>query len=44
MLVVGQKEVENRTVAVRSRTKGDEGAVPLADFLARLKGETDFNF
>jgi threonyl-tRNA synthetase len=44
MLVVGPKEAENRAVAVRSRTKGDEGAVPLTEFIERLKSETDFNF
>jgi threonyl-tRNA synthetase len=44
MLVVGPKEAENRAVAVRSRTKGDEGAVPLTEFIERLKRESDFNF
>jgi threonyl-tRNA synthetase len=44
MLVVGQKEAENNAVAVRSRTRGDEGAVPLEEFVARLKGEADFDF
>jgi threonyl-tRNA synthetase len=44
MLVVGAKEAENNAVAVRSRSKGDEGAVPLEEFIARLKGENDFNF
>jgi threonyl-tRNA synthetase len=44
MLVVGPKEAENNAVAVRSRTKGDEGAVPVEEFVARLKREADFNF
>lgn len=44
MLVVGAKEAEARAVAVRSREKGDEGAVPLEEFIARIKGEADFNY
>jgi threonyl-tRNA synthetase len=39
MLVVGDKEVENQTVGVRSRTEGDLGAVALAEFAAKLKEE-----
>jgi threonyl-tRNA synthetase len=39
MLVVGQKEAEVRAVSVRSRAKGDEGVLPFADFLARVKSE-----
>lgn len=44
MLVVGAKEAESRAVAVRSREKGDEGAVPLEEFAERLKREADFDF
>jgi threonyl-tRNA synthetase len=44
MLVVGPKEAQSGTVAVRSREKGDEGAVALEDFAGRLKGEADFDF
>jgi threonyl-tRNA synthetase len=44
MLVVGPKEAEQRAVAVRSREKGDEGAVALDDFAARIKSESDFEF
>ena len=44
MLVTGAKEAEARAVAVRSREKGDEGAVPLEEFVARIKGEADFNY
>jgi len=46
MLVVGDKEAEDRAVAVRSRTGGDQGARSVGDFLeaaltqARLKGIT----
>ncbi|MFZ0818857.1 MAG: threonine--tRNA ligase [Candidatus Acidiferrales bacterium] len=41
MLVVGAKEAESGAVAVRHRTKGDQGAKPLADFLAALKQEVN---
>jgi threonyl-tRNA synthetase len=44
MLIVGAKETESRAVAVRSRERGDEGAVPLEQFLARLKAEADFDY
>ncbi len=39
MLVIGDKEAENATVSVRSRSGGDLGAMPLADFLAMAKEE-----
>jgi threonyl-tRNA synthetase/REP element-mobilizing transposase RayT len=39
MLIVGEKEVAAQTVAVRSREKGDEGAVSFEAFLARAQGE-----
>ncbi|HEX4825472.1 MAG TPA: threonine--tRNA ligase [Candidatus Polarisedimenticolaceae bacterium] len=35
MLVLGDREAENGTVAVRSRRAGDEGALPVDAFLAR---------
>lgn len=38
MLVIGEREAEAGTVAVRDRLKGDTGAVPVAEFSARLKG------
>jgi threonyl-tRNA synthetase len=44
MLVVGAKEAESRSVAVRSRERGDEGAVPLEEFVARIKGEASFDY
>ena len=40
LLVIGDKEAESGSVAVRSRA-GDEGAVPLADFIARVRAEID---
>ena len=39
MLVVGQKEEEDKTVAVRSRYLNDEGAKPLATFIAGITEE-----
>ncbi len=44
MLITGAKEAEARAVAVRSRERGDEGAVPLEDFVARIKREADFDY
>jgi threonyl-tRNA synthetase len=44
MLVVGAKEAESQAVAVRSREKGDEGALPLEQFVARIKGEDNFDY
>jgi threonyl-tRNA synthetase len=44
MLVTGAKEAEARAVAVRSRERGDEGAIPLEEFVARIKSEADFNY
>ncbi len=39
MLVVGDKEVESNTVAVRSRSAGDKGAMSLDDFMAAVLEE-----
>jgi threonyl-tRNA synthetase len=39
MLVVGEKEQAAGAVAVRSRAEGDLGAMPLAEFIARLGRE-----
>ena len=39
MLVVGEKEVADDTVAVRSRDNGDEGVVSVDDFISKLKKE-----
>jgi threonyl-tRNA synthetase len=44
MLIVGSKEAESGTVSVRSRQKGEEGAAPLEEFIARLKGEAEFDY
>ena len=39
MLVVGDREAQDGTVAVRTRSGGDEGAVPLEDFLSKCLTE-----
>jgi len=39
MLIVGDKEVERGTVALRSREKGDEGEITLDGLIERLLGE-----
>ena len=39
MLVVGDREAEAGTVAVRSRRRGDEGALPLHDFLDKARAQ-----
>ena len=41
MLIVGEKEVESRTVAVRQRHGGDLGAMTLDDFIARMQKDID---
>ena len=41
MLVIGEKEMTEGTVAVRSRKKGDMGAMPSADFVAFAKQQVD---
>ena len=39
MLVIGAREAEGNTVAVRTRAGEDLGAMPLADFMAKLDEE-----
>ncbi len=41
MMVVGGRDQEAGTVAVRDRLDGDLGAIPVAEALARLKSEVD---
>jgi len=41
MLVVGDRDVENQTVSVRTRSGEDLGAMSLEDFAAKLKEEVD---
>jgi threonyl-tRNA synthetase len=37
ILVLGDKEMQSASVAVRTRGKGDQGSTPLVDFIARAK-------
>lgn len=39
MLVIGDQEIEQGTIAVRSRLDGDLGTMPVADLVARMKKE-----
>lgn len=39
LLVVGDKEVENKTVSVESRDHGKMDATPLSDFITKVTGE-----
>ncbi len=38
-LILGAKEAEAQAVSVRSRSRGDEGAVPFAQFLEQVQAE-----
>ncbi len=37
MVILGDKEIENKNVSIRHRTKGDLGVRPLEDFVAELQ-------
>ncbi|NBS12103.1 MAG: hypothetical protein EBS77_05455, partial [Gammaproteobacteria bacterium] len=39
LLVIGDKEVENQQVAVRTRSGEDLGAMPLEAFVSRLQDD-----
>ncbi len=39
MIVLGDKEIQAKTIAVRSRSKGDLGAVTIPNFLEKVKKE-----
>jgi threonyl-tRNA synthetase len=41
MLIVGDRDIENGTVSVRVREKGDIGPRPVDEFIADLKAEAD---
>jgi threonyl-tRNA synthetase len=41
MLVVGDREQEAGAIAVRSHTDGELGAMPVAEFAARIKAESE---
>ena len=39
MLIVGKREAEGATVSVRARVAGDQGAVPVEEFIERAREE-----
>ncbi|MCL2097920.1 MAG: threonine--tRNA ligase [Bacteroidales bacterium] len=41
LLVVGEKEVESNSVAVRKQGEGDRGTMPLNDFISFFQGEVE---
>jgi threonyl-tRNA synthetase len=41
MLVIGDKEMESKAVAVRSRKEGDLGAMPIDQFMNNLTNEIE---
>ena len=41
MLVIGDKEIQNNAVGVRSRKQGDIGSMPLDQFITNLKEEIE---
>lgn len=41
MLIVGEKDMADKTVSVRSRAEGDQGAVSLGEFITKIKEEID---
>jgi threonyl-tRNA synthetase len=41
MLVIGDREAAEGTVAVRSRSAGDQGARPVGEFLAAAVAEVE---
>lgn len=44
MLVLGDREMEAGTVAVRHLREGNQGAVPLDEFIAKIQAEADVDF
>ncbi|MCG4585543.1 His/Gly/Thr/Pro-type tRNA ligase C-terminal domain-containing protein [Anaerosalibacter bizertensis] len=41
MLVVGEKEVEEKAVSVRKREEGDLGQIGVEDFIEKIKKEIE---
>jgi threonyl-tRNA synthetase len=37
MLIVGDKETETGAISLRVRAQGDQGSMPLEDFIARAR-------
>lgn len=44
MLIIGERERDNRTVSVRSREDGDIGAMTLDSFIEKIRDEIDIDF
>ena len=44
MLIIGEGEVENRTVSVRVREEGDIGTMDLNVAVERIRAEADIDF
>ncbi len=44
MLIIGEREQQNRTVSVRNRDEGDIGAMDLDSFVERISREVDLEF
>lgn len=44
MLVVGDREMEAGTVSVRALREGNQGSVPIAEFIERIVSEADVDF
>ena len=44
MLVVGERESVNRTVAIRSRDDGDLGTMALSEVVQKMVSEYDVDF
>ena len=38
MLILGDKELEDQTIAVREKSEGDLGAMPLEEFIEMARG------
>ena len=41
MLVIGEKEMQNNTVGVRSRSDGDIGSIEISEFIEKIKTEIE---
>lgn len=41
MLILGEKELNEETVAVRSRKQGDMGAIGLDEFISKVKEDVE---
>jgi threonyl-tRNA synthetase len=39
LLIIGDREIEAKTVGVRARGKGDLGAIKVEDFISKVRKE-----